>query len=107
VDEEVLRSGDNGFDVILYIKMGLHPMTLEDYLWPDQQKIQQEDVRLYHCFHILPTASILISILDGLEYIHSKRIVHRDLKPSNIFLSQRPADPTVSLGGSIDTGKSL
>jgi serine/threonine protein kinase/TPR repeat protein len=29
---------------------------------------------------------IVIGLLDGLSYIHSKKIVHRDLKPGNIML---------------------
>ena len=99
-DEEIPRTDATGFDAILYIKMGLHPLTLEDYIWPDQQNDQQ----IGHCFHTLPAVSILLAILDGVEYIHSQHIVHRDLKPSNVFLSvRRNSSSSGSLGGSIDT----
>lgn len=72
-------------DMTIFIQMALHPMTLEDYLWPDQQANQTNSIR--HCFHAFTTSRIILAILDGIEYIHSKRIIHRDLKPSNIFLS--------------------
>jgi translation initiation factor 2-alpha kinase 3 len=86
-------------DVHIFIKMSVHPMTLEDYVWPDQQKLSDRPL-IQHCFHSCASAHILLAILDGVEYIHSHRIVHRDLKPSNIFLSvyQGPVYPE----GSID-----
>ncbi|CAN5153602.1 hypothetical protein BH09BAC2_BH09BAC2_17430 [soil metagenome] len=33
------------------------------------------------------TKDLLIQILQGLSYLHSKNIIHRDLKPQNILLS--------------------
>jgi translation initiation factor 2-alpha kinase 3 len=91
LDTEELPRSDEGVssgaeqDMIIFIQMALHPMTLEDYLWPDQQTDQSNPIS--HCFHASTTARIVLAILDGIEYIHSKQIVHRDLKPSNIFLS--------------------
>ena len=73
------------FDVVLFIQMSLHPMSLEDYLWSEQQK--PGELKIEHCYHCLPTAQILLAILDGVDYIHRNKIVHRDLKPSNIMLS--------------------
>src|SRR5688572_2555443 len=38
---------------------------------------------------ILPirnVGEIAIGILNGLEFLHSKRIIHRDLKPANVLL---------------------
>ena len=66
---------------MLFIKMGLHPLTLEDFIWG------HEETGLKHCFHTQISVRILLSIVDGLEYIHDNRIIHRDIKPSNIFLS--------------------
>jgi translation initiation factor 2-alpha kinase 3 len=86
------------FDVVLFIQMSLHPMNLEDYLWPEQQKPQETKVE--HCYHYLPTARLLLAILDGVDYIHRNKIVHRDLKPSNIMLSISE-DATSMLDGSI------
>ena len=90
--EEIPRGGDIvpnsllGVDIVLFIQMALHPMNLDDYLWPEQQK-SDRTLQIEHCYHTLPTARLLLGVLDGVEYIHRNNIVHRDLKPSNIMLS--------------------
>ncbi|KAG9235856.1 kinase-like domain-containing protein [Amylocarpus encephaloides] len=73
-------------EAMIFLQMAPYPMTLEDYLWPEQQACAVSK-RIQHCFHALTTAQILLAILDGVQYIHDQAIVHRDLKPSNIFLS--------------------
>jgi serine/threonine protein kinase len=59
----------------LFIRMELCEGTLERYL-KDMQKnmrfVEQEEI-----------FTIMIQILAGLRYCHSKGYVHRDLKPSN------------------------
>lgn len=48
-----------------------------------------------------------IQILEGLEYIHSKKIIHRDMKPSNIFLINDETDSQKKLLKIADFGKFL
>lgn len=88
-------------DAIVFIKMDLYPMTLEEFLWADL-KGKSNEIEIQHCFHTSTTARILSAILDGVEYIHSKGMVHRDLKPGNILLSIHHGPKSSSLAGSID-----
>eukprot|EP00929_Paragymnodinium_shiwhaense_P089087 TRINITY_DN4932_c3_g1_i2.p1 TRINITY_DN4932_c3_g1~~TRINITY_DN4932_c3_g1_i2.p1 ORF type:complete len:794 (-),score=202.89 TRINITY_DN4932_c3_g1_i2:215-2596(-) len=36
---------------------------------------------------------VFVQIVDGLQYIHSKRVVHRDLKPENILIDHAKSKP--------------
>ncbi|KAI1077825.1 kinase-like protein [Whalleya microplaca] len=83
----------NGY--VLYIQMSMYPMTLAQYISP----ISNNKAAPRHCFHLLPTLHLLLAILAGLQYIHSKGFIHRDIKPGNIFLSTPEA---VFYGGYCD-----
>ncbi|KAL2864498.1 putative protein kinase [Aspergillus lucknowensis] len=72
--------------VILHIQMSLHPVPLSSYLRQSQTNDSQTLLRR-HCYHLLPSLKLMLSILAGVDYLHSKGIIHRDLKPANIFLS--------------------
>jgi translation initiation factor 2-alpha kinase 3 len=74
-------------DMIMFIKMSLHPMTLSTFISPDPSPGSDGIQTHRHCFHPEITVGILNAILDGIEYLHGQRIIHRDLKPGNIFLS--------------------
>jgi translation initiation factor 2-alpha kinase 3 len=80
-------ASSDSVDKVLYIKMALHSMTLDDLLWADDRPSSDNSSALRHCYHAVPSARLLLAILDGVDYIHSQGIVHRDLKPSNILLS--------------------
>ena len=51
--------------------------------------------------------SILIQILEGLNYLHKSRIIHRDLKSANIFLTQKGIVKIGDLNVSIIAKKNL
>ncbi|KAM0717344.1 hypothetical protein Q7P37_007196 [Cladosporium fusiforme] len=85
----------------VHMQMALYPMTLTDFLSQENPHPSQTTAPpLKHCFHLAPSIRILLSILDGIAYLHHHQIVHRDLKPGNIFLAPS-SDPRHS-DGSVD-----
>ncbi|XP_034564356.1 eukaryotic translation initiation factor 2-alpha kinase 1 isoform X2 [Notolabrus celidotus] len=76
------------FQLMLYIQMQLCERSLKDWISERNSKPKDEQsLRLpYWCVDAEHTLRLLRSILEGVEYIHSRGIIHRDLKPRNIFL---------------------
>jgi serine/threonine protein kinase len=70
---------------ILFIQMELCDFTLKDYLmtWSEYDSLGEK-------------IDIIIQIIKGLEYIHSKNIIHRDIKPDNIFLITNNLNPELN-----------
>ncbi|KAK1060251.1 hypothetical protein LTR74_011971 [Friedmanniomyces endolithicus] len=72
----------------LHLQMGLYPMTLADILSSNDGSDAAVTL-LTHCFHLQRSISILLAIVEGVEYLHDHGIVHRDLKPANIFIAAK------------------
>lgn len=71
----------------LHIQMAMYPMTLADFLSPNiGNRMAKEIAPLVHCFHLETSIRIMLALLDGVDYIHSRGIIHRDLKPANVFI---------------------
>lgn len=74
---------------VLHVQMSMYPLTLAEYLLPVSSPRRQSGMqKSRHCFHVIPALRLLLGILCGLQYIHSRGYIHRDIKPGNIFLSQ-------------------
>lgn len=90
---------------VLHIQMSMYPMTLSEYLLPPTSpRSNSHKPRVRHCFHIIPALRLLLGILCGLQYIHSKGFVHRDIKPTNIFLSMLDIAGPMAIPGYTDGG---
>ncbi|KAJ8245968.1 hypothetical protein GJAV_G00262260 [Gymnothorax javanicus] len=76
------------FCLMLYIQMQLCERSLRDWILERNTGPREDpsDPDPYGCVDAERTFIIFRTILEGVEYIHSKGIMHRDLKPRNIFL---------------------
>jgi translation initiation factor 2-alpha kinase 3 len=74
-------------ELTLHIQMSLHPLSLADFISTQTSSSTNPTAIFRHCFHLNISLRLLLSILDGVQYLHDCGVVHRDLKPSNIFLS--------------------
>ncbi|KAJ8978065.1 hypothetical protein NQ317_015872 [Molorchus minor] len=85
----------------LYIQMALCHSTLKQWL-ERRNAISDPRKAVVHIndqvIRFNTINQILIQLLKGLEYIHSKGIVHHDIKPSNIFIQIENKSILIQLG---------
>lgn len=62
--------------------------------WIDGQTLFQK-VQENGCLSESEVVSILISLLDVLEYVHDKGLIHRDIKPDNIIMRSSDRKPVL------------
>lgn len=106
--DRLARSNSDKKEVLtLMIMMGVHPLTLREFLSrggsvTNSSQVQNLQVpRLgielqphhtvqekgRYCWHVKCALKIFRGILEGTEYLHNNGVVHRDLKPGNIFMN--------------------
>ncbi|CAH1987041.1 unnamed protein product [Acanthoscelides obtectus] len=82
----------------LYIQMALCQTTLKQWLEKRNAMVTDPDKALVQGLRSDAVRQILIQLLSGLEYIHSKGVVHHDIKPSNIFIQVENNGIVIQLG---------
>jgi serine/threonine protein kinase len=55
--------------------------SLDRYIWSLEQQV---------------AVIISLGVIDGLDYVHSRKVAHRDLKPQNILLSGPQMNPKIA-----------
>jgi serine/threonine-protein kinase len=64
---------------IFILSKYVHGMTLDEYVKQNLSDIPDRMEKI---------CNVICSVLDALDYIHSRGVIHRDIKPSNIMVEE-------------------
>ncbi|KAL3282281.1 hypothetical protein HHI36_005470 [Cryptolaemus montrouzieri] len=101
IDEIRLQQKMHEKWAVLYIQMALCQSTLKQWLSQRNNSKVIDPANALVPVRVVQNSTvkeILKQLLEGLQYIHSKKIVHHDIKPSNIFIQTDNGKLLVQLG---------
>ncbi|MDZ8187570.1 MAG: serine/threonine-protein kinase [Nostoc sp. ChiSLP02] len=90
--EELGGASDRIPTLYAYFQVGAQFYLVQE--WISGQTLHQQ-VKQNGCLSEPEVISILISLLELLDFVHSKGIIHRDIKPDNIILRSSDGQPVL------------
>ncbi|GAB1201253.1 hypothetical protein APSETT444_010642 [Aspergillus pseudonomiae] len=110
------RGGPQVPAVVLHIQMSLHPISLSSYLNSQPREVKDDQIPRRHCYHLAPSLRLMLRIISGVEYLHSKGIHNTKVnhvvgtefyRPPLVHLAVDNAESSEDTGGCYKVDESL